>query len=81
LEAIAHTRKAEIFFNEKGSSEMDLEQIRILREEKQALELDNTNLKDELNQRFNELETANKSIADKERALRHINKDIQHRDG
>jgi hypothetical protein len=40
LEAIAHTRKAQadIFFNDNSHSEMDLEQIKMLREEKTALD-------------------------------------------
>lgn len=59
---------------------MDMEKIKMLQEEKQLLEQETQGLKDDLNLRLQELETSNKSIADKERHNKQLQRDIQYRD-
>jgi len=71
LEAIAYTRKANIQGLEQlENSPMITKQIEVLKDEKTGLEHDNTNLKEEVKQFSFEIETANKSIMDKERNIK-----------
>lgn len=81
LEAIAHTRQAHLINQESsGMSVIEKEQLRGLKEEKMALDQEIQTLKEDVNFKMAELETANKSIADKERHNKQLQRDIQHRD-
>ena len=81
MEAIAHTRQAHLMNSSSvSSSSFDKEQLRSLKEEKLALDQEIQTLKEDVTFKMNELETANKSIADKERHNKQLQRDIQHRD-
>ena len=72
LEAIEHTRKVDLSVNVKHEKlgAMAEAQIGIIKEQNHVLEQENCNVKEEIKTLNVELETATKSIHDKDRSIK-----------